>query len=309
MDALARCGSGGLAADLGAHADLGLVYLDRAATDEQRQRWLAPGIAGELVTGLAITEPGTGSDVAGLRTRARRDGADWVLDGEKTFITNGSWADALVVAARTDPDDHHGGLTLFVVEADDPGLERHRLSMLGWRLSHTGHLSFTDVRLPDDRRLGDEGDGFPAIMQNFAWERLSMSIGAVAGAEETLRTAIEYARGREAFGRTVASFQVWRHRFADLATRIELGRTLTEHALRLHLDPGSDPSQVIRTVSMAKLFTQRMAFEVADECVQVHGGAGYLMEYDAQRHWRDARLGPIGGGTDEIMREIIGRTL
>ncbi len=318
VDAVARCGSGGLGADLGAHADLGLVYLDRAGDDEQRQRWLAPGVRGELVTGLGVTEPGTGSDVAGITTRARRDGADWVLDGEKTFITNGSWADAVVVAARTDPDDRHGGLTLFVVEADDPGFERHRLRMLGWRASHTGHLSFSEVRLPDDRRLGDPGTAFLWIMRNFAWERLTLAIGAVAAAEVSLERAIAFAREREVFGRTVASFQVWRHRFADLATRIELGRALTEHALRLHVaevaaergeGPAVDGQDVIRAVSQAKLFTQRMAFEVADECVQVHGGAGYLMEYDAQRFWRDARLGPIGGGTDEIMRELIGRTL
>ena len=324
VEELAKVGSGGLAADLGAHSDLAALYVAHQGTEAQLERWLRPSIAGEVVGALGVTEPGAGSDVAGISTRARRDGDDWVLDGAKVFITNGAWCDYLVVAAKVSPedgapgDDPHQQVTLFVVEADTPGLERRRMKMLGWRLSHTGELTFTGVRVPDANRLGPVGGGFAAIMRNFAWERLSMSLGAVSAADATLQEAIAYAREREAFGRPVASFQVWRHRFADLATRIATGRSLTEYALRLHVSHeaatrAGEPSPVdtvalVRATSMAKLVTQRLAFDVADECVQVHGGAGYMMEYRAQRHWRDARLGPIGGGTDEIMREIIAKT-
>jgi acyl-CoA dehydrogenase len=324
IEELTRAGSGGLAADIGAHSDLAALYLAKAGDDEQLDRWLRPSIAGEIVGALGITEPGAGSDVAGISTRARRDGDGWVLDGAKVFITNGSWCDYVVVAAKVAPedgastDDPHGQITLFLVEATDAGFERRRMQMLGWRTSHTGELSFDGLRLADDRRLGPVGGGFAAIMGNFAWERLSMSLGAVVAAQEALDEAISFAREREAFGRPVASFQVWRHRFADLGTRIATGRALTEHALRLHVanedalragEPSPvDAAELIRVTSMAKLTTQRLAFDVADECVQVHGGAGYMMEYRAQRLWRDSRLGPIGGGTDEIMREIIAKT-
>ena len=315
---LARAGSGGVAADLGAHSDLAALYVDRAGDDDQRERWLRPSIAGEVIGALGITEPGAGSDVAGISTRARRDGDDWVLDGGKVFITNGAWCDYVVVAAKVAPedggaDDPHGQVTLFVVDADGQGVSRRRMRMLGWRTSHTGELTFEGVHLPDANRLGDVGSGFGHIMRAFAWERTSMALGAVVAAESALEIAIAYAREREAFGRPVASFQVWRHRFADMNTRIALGRALTEQALRLTVaaeeDPDAvDPVQLARTVAMAKLKTQRMAFDVADECVQVHGGAGYMMEYRAQRIWRDSRLGPIGGGTDEIMREIVAKT-
>ncbi len=314
VEELGRCGSGGVAADLGAHSDLACLYVDRFGSDAQRRRWLPAALRGERIGALAITEPGAGSDVAGIATRARPAGDGWVLDGTKTWITNGAWCDWVVVAAVTDPDAGHDGLSLFVVAADDPGFDQHRMRMLGWRTSHTGELVLDGVRVPADRLLGERGGGFAAIMRNFAWERVTMALGAVTGAEETLRTAIDYATDREAFGRQVASFQVWRHRFADLNTRIATSRALTHHALRLTVarerDPDSvDDGELMRAVAQAKLDSQRMAFDVADECVQVHGGAGYMMEYPAQRAWRDARLGPIGGGTDEIMREIIADTL
>jgi acyl-CoA dehydrogenase len=316
---LARCLSGGVAADLGATTDLAALYVDRAGTEALRHRYVPATLAGELVGALGITEPGAGSDVAGITTRARRDAGGWVLDGEKVFITNGAWCDWVVVAAKVTPEDGapsedpHGQLTLFVVDADTHGFTRRRMEMLGWRTSHTGELAFDGVRVGDEQRLGDVGSGFAQITRAFAWERLSMSLGAVSAAERTLELAIAYARDREAFGRPVATFQVWRHRFADLNTRIATGRALTHQALRLVVaqEEGGlapDPTVVLRTVAMAKLVTQRLAFDVADECVQVHGGAGYMMEFPAQRAWRDARLGPIGGGTDEIMKEIVAKS-
>jgi len=300
----ARCGSAGVSSSLGAHKDLACLYVYNFGTAEQHARWLSPALEGRLVGALGVTEPDAGSDVAGIMTRARRDGNDWIIDGAKTFITNGAWADFVVVAAKTDPEAGHKGITLFVVDTDTPGFEARRIRMLGWRTGNTGEISLQGVRVPDSARLGDEGSGFYAIMQNFAWERLIMALGQVAGAERTYELAKSYALDRSAFGRPVGKFQVWRHRFADMATRIEAGRALTYNALRMYSN-GEDP---IREVAMAKMYTSEVAFHVADECVQVHGGYGYMMEFPAQRAWRDSRLGPIGGGTSEIMKEVIGKT-
>ena len=301
----ARCGSAGVAASLGAHKDLATLYLFNFGTPEQHRMWMRPAIEGRIVGALAVTEADAGSDVAALQTSARRDGDGWVINGSKSFITNGAWADFVVVAARTDPDAGHSGITLFVVDAGSAGYSARRVRTLGWRPSQTGELSFSDVYIPDSNRLGDLGAGFYAIMQNFSWERLVMALAAVAGAEQTYQTARAYALERKAFGRAVGNFQVWRHRFADLATRIEAGRALTYHALRLV----AAGEAAVGPVAMAKLFTSELAVRVADECVQVHGGYGYMSEFPAERALRDARLGPIGGGTSEMMKEIIGKSL
>jgi acyl-CoA dehydrogenase len=306
---LARCGSGGVAAALGAHKDLGPYYIYRFGSEQQRQRWLVPAVAGTQIGALAITEPGAGSDVAGIATRADRPaGGGWRLTGTKVFITNGPIADFAIVAARsrqpTEQEGRYGGISLFVVEAGTAGFSAHRMDTVGWRTSHTGELIFDDVRLPDDALLGPEGEGFHQIMLAFDWERLVMALGAVAGAEETLKLAVAYARERSAFGRRVATFQTWRHRFADMATEIEAARSLTYGALR-KIVAGEAAT---REVSMAKWFATELAWRVADEALQVHGGYGYMMEYPVQRAWRDARLGPIGGGTSEVMKEIIGRS-
>jgi acyl-CoA dehydrogenase len=313
IEEISRSQTFGTASDLGAHSQLAALYLDRFGTDDQKERYLRPSIAGEKLGALAVTEPGAGSDVNAIETRATRDGDDWIINGSKVFITNGSWADYVVVAARTADDPGHRNLTLFVVDADSSGFARNRMKLISWHTSHTGELFFDDVRLPDDNRLGDVGSGFASIMANFQWERLMMSLAAVSLAELSLQTAIGYARERSAFGGPVLRFQVWQHRFADLAVRIRTGKALTYQALRTHIahEQGADVprDELVRVTSMAKLYTQRMAWQVADECVQVHGGAGALKEYPAQRFWRDARVGPIGGGTDDIMRNVIARTL
>ena len=302
---VSRCGSGGVSACLGAHKDLACLYISNFGSDEQRQRWLPPALAGETIGALAVTEPDAGSDVAAIKTSARRDADHWILNGAKLFITNGAWADFVVVAAKTDPEAGHSGITLFVVESDAPGFSASKMRMLGWRSGQTGELHFDDVRVPDANRLGPEGSGFLAIMQNFAWERLVMALGQVAGAQRIYDLAKAYALDRKAFDRPVGKFQVWRHRFADMATRIEAGRAMTYNALRLY----AARENPIKEVSMAKLYTSELAFHVADECVQIHGGYGYMTEFPAERALRDTRLGPIGGGTSEIMKEIIGRTL
>jgi acyl-CoA dehydrogenase len=300
----ARCGSAGVSASLGAHKDLACLYLYNFGSPEQHKRWLERAIRGELVGGFAVTEPDAGSDVASIKLSAKRSGDDWVLNGQKMFISNGAWADFVVVAAKTDPEAGHQGITLFVVEKGAEGFDARRIPMLGWRTGQTGELTFSDVRVSDGARLGDVGSGFYAIMQNFVWERLIMALGQVAGAQRTYELAKAYALSRPAFGRPVGKFQVWRHRFANMATRIEAGRSLTYKALRLT----AEGEQPVREAAMAKLYTSEVAFAVADECVQIHGGYGYMMEFPAQRAWRDSRLGPIGGGTSEIMRELIGRT-
>jgi acyl-CoA dehydrogenase len=302
---ISRCGSGGVSASLGAHKDLACLYIANFGSDEQRRRWLPPALAGQSIGALAVTEPDAGSDVAAIKTSARRDGDGWLLNGTKLFISNGAWADFVVVAAKTDPDAGHSGITLFVVEAGMPGFQATKLEMLGWRSGQTAELVFSDVRVPDSHRLDEEGSGFGAIMQNFAWERLVMALGQVSAAQRIYDLAKTYALDRSAFNRPIGKFQVWRHRFADMATRIEAGRAMTYNALRLYA-AGENP---VREVAMAKLFTSELAFQVADECVQIHGGYGYMTEFPAERALRDTRLGPIGGGTSEIMKEIIGRTL
>jgi acyl-CoA dehydrogenase len=302
---LARCGSGGVSACLGAHKDLAMLYVGNFGTSDQHDRWLRPALGGSIVGALAVTEPDTGSDVAAIKTSARRDADGWVINGSKLFITNGAWADFVVVAAKTEPGAGHEGITLFVVEAGAPGYSARKIPMLGWRSGQTGELSFAEVRIPDSHRLGEVGSGFAAIMRNFAWERLVMALGAVSGAQRIYEVAKAYALERSAFNRPIGKFQVWRHRFADMATRIEAARALTYSALR-QIASGESP---IQEVAMAKLYACDVALHVADECVQIHGGYGYVTEFPAERALRDARLGPIGGGTSEIMKEIIGKTL
>jgi acyl-CoA dehydrogenase len=302
---LARCGSGGVSACLGAHKDLAMLYIGNFGTSDQHDRWLRPALDGSIVGALAVTEPDTGSDVAAIKTSARRDADGWVVNGSKLFITNGAWADFVVVAAKTEAGARHEGITLFVVEAGSPGYSARKIPMLGWRSGQTGELSFAEVRIPDSHRLGEVGSGFAAIMRNFAWERLVMALGAVSGAQRIYEVAKAYALERSAFNRPVGKFQVWRHRFADMATRIEAARALTYGVLR-QFASGESP---IQEVAMAKLYACDVALHAADECVQIHGGYGYVTEFPAERALRDARLGPIGGGTSEIMKEIIGKTL
>jgi acyl-CoA dehydrogenase len=230
----------------------------------------------------------------------------YVVNGSKTFITNGVRADFLVCAVKTQPEGGHQGLSFLILERDMPGYEvARKLEKMGWHSSDTGELSFTDVEVPAENLLGEEDRGFYLIMENFAWERLLMALGAVGAMRRLLGVAIEYAGEREAFGRPIGRFQAIRHKIAELGVKAEVGRALAYHALRRYA-AGED---VIADVTKAKLFTQRACVEVADEVVQILGGYGYMREYGAERALRDARLGPIGGGTDEVMKEILGRQL
>lgn len=306
VEELARRGaSGGVAAGINAHSSIAMPPVFKFGNEWQRQRWLVPGVRGEKIGALGITEPGAGSDVASLRTMARKVDGGYVVNGSKTFITNGVRADFLVCAVKTTEEGGHNGISFLVIDTDSPGYEVvSKLEKLGWHASDTGEISFTDVEVPDDHLLGGENEGFQLIMANFAWERLLMAIGAIGAMDALVDSSVTYASDRQAFGRSIGSFQAIRHKIAGMATTAHAARTLTYDTLR-RFEAGE---QVIREVSMTKLMTQRALCEIADEALQIHGGYGYTKEYGIERALRDARLGPIGGGTDEIMKDIIGKT-
>jgi acyl-CoA dehydrogenase len=306
LEELGRCGSGGVAAGLGAQFTIATGPLHLYGTPAQKERFLSPAIRGEKIGALGITEPGAGSDVAGIATTAKREGDHYVVNGSKTYITNGVRADFVVLAVRTGQQPGHKGLSMLVVEQGTAGFEvGRRLDKLGWRASDTAELYLADCRVPAENLLGEEGQGFFQIMGNFEWERLSLALGAIGAAEEILEMTIAWVKERRAFGKAIGEFQVVRHRIAQMATELEGARQLTYHALRLH-EAGQ---YAIAQTSMAKKVATEMCCHLADQSLQLHGGAGYMMAYDIQRHWRDARLGPIGGGTSEIMNEIIARQL
>jgi acyl-CoA dehydrogenase len=321
---MARIGSGGTAAGIGAHVNIATPPIWKFGTDEQKQSYLVPAIRGEKIGALGITEPGAGSDVAGIATRAERVDGGWVLNGEKTYITNGVRAHFIVTAARTmpeggQPDDsggaqsseagrraraRHEGISFFIVERGE-GVTSAKLEKLGWHASDTATIAYQDVFVPDQALLGELHGGFKLIMANFQWERLAMALGAVGAMRMAWERTAQFARERQAFGRPLSGHQVIRHKLADLAASAYQARCVTYDALRRFV-AGEEP---LREVTMAKLLTQRACFELMDECLQIHGGAGYMREVWVERAARDARLGPIGGGSDEIMREILGRIL
>jgi alkylation response protein AidB-like acyl-CoA dehydrogenase len=301
--AYAHCG--GLAMGIAVHTDMAMPPILAFGTEEQKQEWIVPAIKGEKILCLGITEPDAGSDVAGIKTRATRDGDEWVINGSKTYITNGHRADVIVLVTKTDPDAGYDGFTLFLVPMDAPGVIREkRLEKLGMHASDTALLAFQDVRLPDTAVLGHVGKGFQHIMWELQGERLIAAAGCVSGAQLTWERTLQYALERKAFGRQIGKFQAIRHKFAEMATQIEAARQLV-YTTAWRFANGEYP---VREISMAKLFASRMLCDVADECLQIHGGAGYMVEYGIERVWRDSRLNRIGAGTDEIMLDVIGRS-
>lgn len=306
---MARAGSGGLAMGVAVHTDMATPPILKFGTEEQKQRYLAPAVRGEKIACIGITEPDAGSDVAGIKTRAARDGDGWVINGSKTYITNGLRADYIVLLTKTGAaeEDHArgAGFTVFLVDMDLPGVIREKkLDKLGMHASDTALLAFQDVRVGDDAVLGEVGKGFYHIMWELQGERLIGAAGAVAGAQMCFDRTLQYAKERSAFGRQIGRFQVIRHKFAEMATKIESARQMV-YATAWQFQNGEYP---VREISMAKLHASRIAVEVADECLQIHGGAGYMREYGIERIWRDMRLNRIGAGTDEIMLDVIGRS-
>ena len=297
--------SGGLAMGIAVHTDMAMPPILAFGTEEQKQEWVVPAIAGKKILCLGITEPDAGSDVSGIKTRAVKDGDEYVINGSKTYITNGHRADVIVLVTKTDPDSGYDGFTLFLVPMDAPGVIREkRLEKLGMHASDTALLAFQDVRVPETAVLGQLGKGFYHIMWELQGERLIGAAGCVAGAQHAFDRTLEYAKQRRAFGRPIGNFQAIRHKFAEMATKIETGRQMV-YTTAWRFQNGEYP---VREISMAKLYTARMAVEVADECIQIHGGAGYMKEYGIERAWRDLRLNRIGAGTDEIMLDVIGRS-
>jgi alkylation response protein AidB-like acyl-CoA dehydrogenase len=299
--------SGGLAMGIAVHTDMAMPPILAFGTEEQKQEWVVPAIQGQKILCLGITEPDAGSDVAGIKTRAVRDEAsgEWVINGSKTYITNGHRADVIVLVTKTDAAAGYDGFTLFLVPMDAPGVIREKkLEKLGMHASDTALLAFQDVRVPDSAVLGQVGKGFYHIMWELQGERLIGAAGCVAGAQRCFEQTLQYAKERTAFGREIGKFQVIRHKFAEMATKIETARQMV-YTTAWRFQNGEYP---VREISMAKLYASRIAVEVADECIQVHGGAGYMREYGVERVWRDMRLNRIGAGTDEIMLDVIGRS-
>jgi alkylation response protein AidB-like acyl-CoA dehydrogenase len=288
------------------HNDVCLPYFLEYCNEEQKQRWL-PGIAsGELITAVAMTEPGIGSDLASMTTTAVRDGDTYVVNGSKTFITNGIHADLVIVAAKTDPTERHRGMSLIVVERGMEGFERGRnLDKVGMHAQDTAELFFTDVRVPVANRIGDEGEGFLLLVKNLPQERLSIGMTGVAHARAMLDWTVEYAKERTAFGQPIGAFQNSRFKLAEMETEITIAETFVDRCV-LALNEGTLTAE---EAAMAKWWCTELQKRVADACVQLHGGYGYMNEYPIARAWTDARVTSIYGGTTEIMKEIIGRSM
>jgi alkylation response protein AidB-like acyl-CoA dehydrogenase len=288
------------------HNDVCLPYFDAYGNEEQRQRWLPGIVTGELITAIAMTEPGVGSDLASMQATALREDDEYVVNGAKTFITNGINADLVVVAAKTDPAARHGGISLLVLERGMDGFERGRnLAKVGMHAQDTAELFFNDVRVPTANLLGEEGRGFLYLVSNLARERLSIAVSAVSAAEAALGWTLEYGRDRTAFGKPVNSFQASRFALAEMKTEVELATVFVDRCVE-ELNAGQLSPE---DAAMAKWWCTEMQGRVLDRCVQLHGGYGYMTEYPVARAWADARVTRIYGGTTEIMKEIIGRSL
>lgn len=309
LEELSRTGAMAVALAVGVHTDMSVPYILELGSEEQRCQYLPSLISGERVCGIAITEPGAGSDVGGIRTQARKYGETYVLNGSKTFITNGVYGDVFIVAARThepDPTRRSSGISLFIVERGTKGFSTSRkLEKLGWWSSDTAELAFDECEIPARNLLGEEDSGFKHLMKNLQRERLVIAVVACASAQKVLELTLAYAQERRVFGEPLAHFQALRHRIADVVTLMEVTRTFVNSLAEGFESGNTSDSQV----SMGKLFAADVANQVADTAVQVFGGYGCMREFRIERFFRDARILKIAGGTSEILREIIARRL
>jgi acyl-CoA dehydrogenase len=288
------------------HTDIVLPYILKAGTEEQKQRWLPRVASGESILAIAMTEPGTGSDLANIKTRAVRDGDHYIVNGAKTFITNGINANQVLTAVVTDPDAGHGGISLLVIDTDSPGFSRGRkIAKIGQHASDTAELFFKDCIVPTENLLGEEGTGFFQMMEKLVPERLSLAISSLAGAEKSLEITLDYVRERRAFGRAIGSFQNSRFVLADLQTKLTITRTFIDDLI----DRQARGEVSVAEAAMAKYWCTDLIGEVTDKCLQLHGGNGYTEDYPISQAWVDARLNRIYAGTNEIMKELIGRTM
>jgi alkylation response protein AidB-like acyl-CoA dehydrogenase len=305
LEELQKINSGGFAAAIWAHVYLAMTHVNVEGDTSIKNKYLSASISGEKIGCLCITEPFGGSDVAGMRTTAIRKENSYVINGSKTFITNGVYSDYLIVAAKTDPSSKHAGMSIFIVDRDTPGISATKLDKLGWKASDTGEIAFDNVVVPSENLMGQEGKGFAYIMQHFALERLIMGINAHARAEYAVDYAIQYTSERQAFGKTLDSFQALRHKIAEMASQVEMCKEFN-YSIAKRLNDGV---YVVKEATMSKLISTKMADEVIYDALQLLGGYGYMEEYPMARLLRDSRLGPIGGGTSEILREIIAKII
>ncbi len=305
LEELQKINSGGFAAAIWAHVYLAMTHVNVEGDTLIKNKYLSASISGEKIGCLCITEPFGGSDVAGMKTTAIRNENSYVINGSKTFITNGVYSDYLIVAAKTDLASKHDGMSIFIIDRDTPGISATKLDKLGWKASDTAEIAFDNVKIPIENLLGTEGKGFAYIMQHFALERLIMGINAHARAEYALDYAIQYTSERQAFGKTLDSFQALRHKIAEMASRVEMCKEFN-YSIAKRLNDGV---YIVKEATMSKLISTKMADEVIYDALQLLGGYGYMEEYPMARLLRDSRLGPIGGGTSEILREIIAKII
>jgi len=303
LEELQKVNSGGFAAAMWAHSYLAMTHLLAEGSEEVKKKYLEPSIEGKMIGCLCITEPFGGSDVAGMKSTAVKKGDKYILNGSKTFITNGVYSDYLVVAAKTDPEKGGKGMSIFVVDRDTPGISATKLDKLGWRASDTAEIAFDNVEIPEGNLMGEENLGFSYIMQHFALERLIMGVNAHARAEHALEYAINYMSERSAFGKTIDKFQALRHSVAQMASEVEMCKEFNYSIVKRMIGG----VYVVKEASMSKLLSTKIADEVIYNCLQLLGGYGYIEDYPLARMLRDSRLGPIGGGTSEILREIIAK--
>ena len=305
LEELQKIKSSGFAAAMWAHAYLAMTHLNAEGDERIKQEYLAPSITGDKIGALCVTEPFGGSDVAGMRTTAVKSGDTYIINGSKTFITNGVYADYYIVAAKTQPELGNKGISIFLVDTNTPGISATKLDKLGWRASDTAEIAFDNVEIPAGNLMGELNKGFPYIMQHFAFERLIMAINAHARAEYAIDYTIEYMEQRQAFGTTLNKFQALRHTIVEHATEVEHCK-IFNYAAIARLDQGE---YVVKEATMAKLKSTKVADDTIYSCLQMLGGYGYMEEYPLARLFRDSRLGPIGGGTSEIMKEILSKMI
>jgi acyl-CoA dehydrogenase len=306
LEEIGRLGFGAMAANVAVHSDIVCPYIAHLGTEEQKKKYIPKLVSGEMVGAICMTEPGAGSDLQGIRSTALADGDHYIINGQKTFITNGQHADLLIVFAKTDPKAGAKGTSLFLVEATTPGFARGRnLEKIGQHMGDTSELFFQDLRVPASAILGRPGNGFGHLIDELPRERLTLSVHAVSAAEGALALTLDYVRNRKAFGTTLAAFQNTRFALAEIKTDIELCKAFVRHCTQLYAQGRLD----VPTGAMVKLASTEMQFRVADRCLQLFGGYGYMSEYPISRYFADARVQRIYGGTSEIMKEVIARSL
>lgn len=303
LEELQKVNSGGFAASMWAHNYLAMTHLNAEASEQIKDKYLKPSIEGKKIGCLCITEPFGGSDVAGMRTTAIKNNNTYIINGSKTFITNGVYSDYLIIAAKTNPQEKHRGISIFLIDRNTKGITSTKLNKLGWRASDTAEISFDNVKIPISNLMGKEGKGFGYIMQHFALERLIMGINAHARAEFALEYTIQYMSERETFGKKINQYQALRHKIAEMASKIEMSKEFN-YSIVNKLNKGK---YVVKEATMSKLLSTKIADKVIYNCLQFLGGYGYMEDYPLARLLRDSRIGPIGGGTSEILKEVIAK--